>query len=232
MDIHQRGVIIWDWNGTLLDDVDICIASMNGLLKKRNLPILTNKIYKQVFTFPVKDYYREVGFDFSQESFDDIAVEFIDAYRIKVKKATTFERVDGILSAFKNAGFKQFLISAMEHEFLEETLIANNVLQNLEAFSGINDHHANGKLEMAKRFFEKQKIKASEVTFVGDTIHDFEVAEGLGVKSVLIASGHQSFERLSETGTTVVKEITDLITYFQLDMDNHTIINTASNTKN
>lgn len=214
--MHQRGVIIWDWNGTLLDDVDICIASMNGLLKKRNLPILTNKIYKQVFTFPVKDYYREVGFDFSQESFDDVAVEFIDAYRIKVKHATTFQPVGNILQVFKNAGFKQYLISAMEHDFLEETLQANNVLQYLEAFSGISDHYANGKLEMAKQFFKEHNINVSEVNFIGDTIHDFEVAEGLGVKSVLVANGHQSFERLNQTGTMVLNELSDLVEYFQL----------------
>lgn len=232
MNDNKKGIIIWDWNGTLLDDVDICVESMNGLLMKRYLPPLTTLLYKQIFTFPVKDYYKEVGFDFSQESFDEVAVEFIDAYRIKVKQATTFKPVERILKSFKNAGYKQFLISAMEHNFLEETLVANNILQNLEAFSGINDHHANGKLEMAKGFFKKHNIDASKVFFIGDTVHDFEVAESLGVKCVLVANGHQSFERLKETGTTVVNELSDLIEYFQLDAIDHTFVNSINHVKN
>lgn len=213
----QKGIIIWDWNGTLLDDVGICIESMNGLLKKRDLPLLNTQKYKKVFTFPVKDYYSEVGFDFKQESFDDVAVEFIDAYRGKVKFSTTFKPVKQIMRAFKNAGYRQFLISAMEHEFLKETLESNDVLCFFESFSGINDHHANGKLEMAKRFFRTNKIEPSNVTFIGDTIHDFEVAEGLNVKSVLVANGHQSMERLKATGADVVKELSELLDYFHLN---------------
>lgn len=168
MNNNQQGIIIWDWNGTLLDDVDICIDSMNSLLKKRNLQLLTANVYRRIFTFPVKDYYRQVGFDFKQESFDDVAVEFIDSYRNKVKKAAIFSPVKQILSTFKEAGYRQFLISAMEHELLKETLISQNVIPYLEAFSGIQDHYANGKLEMAKRFFEKHNLETSNVNFIGE----------------------------------------------------------------
>lgn len=220
MNNNNKGIIIWDWNGTLLDDVDICIESMNGLLQKRNLPLLNLQKYKRVFTFPVKDYYAEVGFDFKLESFDDVAVEFIDLYREKVKSSTIFKPVQQIMQAFRTAGYRQFLISAMEHEFLKETLESNHVLLYLEAFSGIKDHYAEGKLEMAKNFFETNNITSNHIYFIGDTIHDFEVAEELGVKSVLVASGHQSMERLKETGSDVVEGLYDLLDYFQLNKKN------------
>lgn len=220
MNKPEKRIIIWDWNGTLLDDVHICIDSMNGLLQKRKLPLLSIQRYKQVFTFPVKDYYQEVGFDFSKESFDDVAVEFIDAYREQVKSAQTFSPVQSLLQAFNDMGYKQYLISAMEHEFLKETLIENEVVNFLEAFSGIQDHYANGKLEMAKRFFKEKEIDSTLVDFIGDTIHDFEVAEGLGVRSILVANGHQSYERLEKTGTTVVENLFELMEYFNLNNKN------------
>ncbi len=56
--------LIWDWNGTLLDDVRMCVNVMNVLLDKYALPELTCEKYKQVFDFPVKDYYANLGFDF------------------------------------------------------------------------------------------------------------------------------------------------------------------------
>ncbi|MCK4288095.1 MAG: HAD hydrolase-like protein, partial [Bacteroidales bacterium] len=59
--------IIWDWNGTLLNDIDICINSINILLEHRNIENLTKEIYKEIFTFPVKDYYSKAGFDFTKE---------------------------------------------------------------------------------------------------------------------------------------------------------------------
>ena len=66
--------IIWDWNGTLLDDVDIVIDCMNSLLKKRNLPLLHVDKYKDIFTFPVKDYYSQLGFDFTTEPFEKTGI--------------------------------------------------------------------------------------------------------------------------------------------------------------
>lgn len=44
--------IIWDWNGTLFDDVDICVDNINWLLKKYNLPEITKEKYREIFTFP------------------------------------------------------------------------------------------------------------------------------------------------------------------------------------
>ena len=60
--------IIWDWNGTLLNDLDLSVSTINTLLYKRELPLLKNDTYKEVFSFPVKDYYQAVGFDFMKEN--------------------------------------------------------------------------------------------------------------------------------------------------------------------
>jgi len=62
--------IIWDWNGTLLNDVDICVESINILLSERGHKPLSKSLYREIFTFPVKAYYELAGFDFTNESFD------------------------------------------------------------------------------------------------------------------------------------------------------------------
>ena len=66
--IKTKKSIIWDWNGTLLNDAELALFSINVMLKKRLLPTLSLPEYKQVFNFPVKDYYLRIGFDFEKES--------------------------------------------------------------------------------------------------------------------------------------------------------------------
>lgn len=63
MGINQEGVgamldyICWDWNGTLLDDVPLCVAVMDGMLQRRGLPSLGGEArYREIFTFPVQEY--------------------------------------------------------------------------------------------------------------------------------------------------------------------------------
>ena len=79
--------IVWDWNGTLLDDIDICIESMNNLLSERNLPLLYPDLYREVFTFPVRKYYSEIGFDFSKEPFSRVGLEFMELYKQNLPKS-------------------------------------------------------------------------------------------------------------------------------------------------
>jgi len=75
-------LILWDWNGTLLNDQTICIDAMNRLLVKRGLPLLTEEKYRRVFTFPVKTYYAQLGFDFAKEPFEIPALEFMEQYHV------------------------------------------------------------------------------------------------------------------------------------------------------
>ena len=71
---NHESIIIWDWNGTLLDDVSICIDIMNEILGRRGLDKLTRKKYQQIFRFPVIDYYRQLGFDFKRDSFENLSL--------------------------------------------------------------------------------------------------------------------------------------------------------------
>lgn len=59
--------IIWDWNGTLFNDIDICIESINLLLFERGIDQIDKKRYLEVFDFPVRDYYERIGFDLKKK---------------------------------------------------------------------------------------------------------------------------------------------------------------------
>ncbi|MBK7029079.1 MAG: hypothetical protein IPH45_07645 [Bacteroidales bacterium] len=78
--METKGTIILDWNGTLLDDTAICLDSMNQMLSHRHLPLLTLEKYREVFTFPVIQYYTTIGFDFETEPWDKAAIGFIELY--------------------------------------------------------------------------------------------------------------------------------------------------------
>ena len=90
--------IIWDWNGTLLNDVKLCADIMNNLLKARSLPTITLEKYREIFTFPVKDYYIKAGYDFLNESFEEISVDFIAEYESRKIGCTLYPFAAEILT--------------------------------------------------------------------------------------------------------------------------------------
>lgn len=205
------GSIIWDWNGTLLSDLDLCISTINVLLKKRKLPLLNRNSYKEVFSFPVKEYYRAVGFDFEREDFAVPAKEFIDLYDSGVENCPLHDSAIEVLSFFKEKGIRQFVLSAMKQNMLETTLKQNNIFHFFEGVAGLNDHYAVSKIERGNKLFQEFNIDKNSAWIIGDTVHDFEVAEELGIKSILIADGHQSEKRLKETGALVLPQLNKIL---------------------
>ena len=118
--MQSTKTIFWDWNGTLLNDTTTCIDAINILLKDRNLTLLDEKIYRDIFTFPVRDYYVKAGFNFEEEAFEKPAMEFIENYDEMVRTAGLFTDAEDALKAIRDKGYVQIILSAMQHDFLNE----------------------------------------------------------------------------------------------------------------
>jgi len=202
--------IIWDWNGTLLNDVDIVVETINQLLNDRNLTLLTVDRYLDVFTFPVRDYYEQIGFDLINEPFEIPAIQFITIYNKAVETCGLHDDVIPVLSRLKEQGFRQFILSAMEQEQLEKTVNDNGIDHFFEDLCGLNNHYAVSKVDNGKSLIRKQGLNPERTLMVGDTIHDFEVAQAIGCKCVLVAKGHQSKVRLQTTGAPVLDRLAEI----------------------
>jgi len=202
--------IIWDWNGTLLNDVGIAVDSINQLLHDRNLELLTIERYLDVFTFPVQDYYELIGFDLKSEPFEIPAFQFISIYNKAVEDCGLHDEVVPLLSRLRDLGYRQFILSAMEQQVLEKTVTDNDIHHFFEDLCGLSDNFAVSKVANGKSLIRKQGLDPERTLMVGDTIHDYEVAQAIGCKCVLIAKGHQSKERLLTTGAHVLDGLDEI----------------------
>ncbi len=203
--------VIWDWNGTLLDDVDICISSMNEMLADRRLPFLNRKRYRDIFTFPVQAYYKAIGFDFEKEPFSISGAEFIERYKQNVpSKVDLFPDVHQTLQFFADRKKKQYVLSAMKHEMLLGHLSHYRLLDYFTSVQGIGDVLASGKLQQGKKLIANSGMDAGQFCLIGDTLHDYEVARDLCCQCVLLAQGHQSEGRLQTSGQKVFRNLTEL----------------------
>jgi phosphoglycolate phosphatase len=205
--------IVWDWNGTMLNDVDVCVESINTMLEPRNIQLLNYHTYRDVFGFPVRQYYEKAGFNFELEPFDVVAVEFIDIYRLHLEKCELFPEVNDVLGQISVSGLPQYVLSAMEQGLLESSLSAKGIAHYFKHIAGTGDHYADGKTAAAKYLQEVIGCMPRQILLIGDTIHDHEVAEEMGWQSILIANGHQSEERLRKTGRPVLKSISQVHHY-------------------
>ncbi len=202
--------VIWDWNGTLLDDVEIVIDAMNNLLKRRELPLLDYKTYKNIFTFPVKEYYEKLGFNFKVEQFEELATEFIAEFNSVKYRFKLFTEAENVLNYIHNMGVSQYILSASQEEELNMIVERLGITRYFKKVVGLNNHYANSKVERGKEFLSILNLKSEEIILIGDTIHDYEVACELGCDCLLISNGHQSYERLEKLDINIANSLSDV----------------------
>lgn len=167
--------------------------------------------YRAVFGFPVIDYYRRAGFDFTRESFDDTAVEYHALYYGENSSAALFPRAAEILGELQKAGYSQCILSASESTKLLKQIKPFGIEKYFDEILGISDILASGKIETGRAYMER--AKPGKALLVGDTAHDAETARAVGADCVLIAGGHQAKETLETTGAPVIGSLSEIINF-------------------
>lgn len=206
--------IVWDWNGTLYDDVGISIDAMNEMLKIEGYNnFLTADRYQEIFGFPVKDYYRRVGFDFDKHPFEELAQLYIDIYSAKQKYAALYPDAKGALDRARELGIEQTVVSACEKNRLLFQIGQCGISDYFKFTVGINDNLAHGKSFLAKKWMSDNSVDPESALFIGDTEHDLETASFVGSDCVLVSHGHESYNRLKSYGVPVVSLLDDIFEY-------------------
>ena len=202
--------IIWDWNGTLLDDLDLSLESVNVLLKERNIPTLSIEKYKDIFGFPVVDYYVKAGFDFEKEAFEVPAKQYVKLYAAGASELKLFPDVVDTLTFFKENNYRQIVLSAMKDDNLKLMIHNAEISHFFDGIFGIKDNYAREKVSLGKQVVENLKLNPAECLMIGDTLHDAEVSEQCGFNYILFSGGHVSKQRLETKGKKIINSLSEL----------------------
>ena len=207
---HKFDVCIWDFNGTILDDVDVGIFAVNELLLECGLSSIPNRqVYQEHFGFPIRTYYEKLGFDFQKTPYEELAPRWVEKYLRYVKHAQCFSDVRSTLIALREQGIRQIVLSATEREMLLEQLKGLDLLDSFEEVLGLDNIHAASKLSLARDWRERNPN--ARALLIGDTDHDIETARAISAECVLIARGHQSKQRLEPLGVPMVFTLGEML---------------------
>lgn len=203
--IQNKTHVIWDWNGTLLDDIEHAVSVVNILLQEQGLNPTNVEHYRKIFGFPVIEYYKRLGFDTSPKVFAEMCERFNELFHANIDRLDLWPGAREVLAEVKDMGKVQSILSASEQNMLNHSVKVLNVGHFFDYVMGIADKMAGSKIEFGHRLMAKAGVPAEECVMIGDTDHDLEVAQALGIDMILVEHGHQCPTRLREVHHTVVK---------------------------
>jgi phosphoglycolate phosphatase len=202
-----------------LDDARACVDVLNEVLTLYGKPTTSYERYRVDFGFPVLDYYEQLGFDFSRESYDEVAQAYIDRYCQKQLDCGLHHGVEDVLRTCKTQGLGQSILSAYQTDLLEQIVDHFGLRDYFVHLAGRDDLYAASKSQQGKRLLNEIRLAPQEVLLIGDTTHDFDVARELSLDCILISNGHQGAERLLSCGVPVLTSIQDVPIWLQQNQE-------------
>ncbi len=209
--IRNYDLVIWDWNGTLLDDTKMCYLIANEMRVERGMaPLPRLEDYRAIFTFPVIDYYRRMGYTFETEPFENISRQFVAMYAERFPSCPLQTCAEEALSAVLDTGARQVLLSATGQDKLDDQVRHFELNRYFERVIGGSNNLAHGKADYAIDFLNESGVSPARALFVGDTDHDFEIASSIGCGCALLVPGHQTRAHLETLGTTLIESLCEV----------------------
>jgi len=210
MNLERYKTVLWDWNGTLINDAWLSVAVNNELLAKRGMPPVSLEDYRKAFDFPVINYYIKLGFDLEAEPFERIAEEYIILYEKRRFECSLQEGANEVLDRFSALGICQNILSASHIESLKPFVDHYQLTPYFTQILGLDNHYAASKVQIGLDWLKKTTVKPQEILLIGDTLHDCEVAQALGADCIVVACGHQDESRLRSSGARVLSSLQEL----------------------
>ena len=204
--------IIWDYNGTIINDAELAVKAENLVLKSYGKLPITLEYYLKECEMPLVIFYNKI-FDMENYDYSEIARRFITYYDELFETADIFPEVRKMIEYLSDKGCSQGVISGFETTRLVNSLKKFGLEKYFKFMSGSDDYNAGDKSERAVKVVEKYGFDPKETLFIGDMYHDYETAKRVGANCVLIAKGHQGAEVLRSYGITVLDSAEELKTF-------------------
>ena len=201
--------IFWDFNGTIIDDVGNALQCVNDMLERKGRqPITLDDYYTYVET-PIIGFYRHI-LPPDELDFQDISRQYHSDYARHINETGLAEGAYELLHKLKAMGVHQYIITANILSEAEELIEKFGISACFDKILGAENTLAESKIDRAKAFFKELNINRNGAILIGDTLHDLETANALGIDCVLVSYGHQGRRLLEEHNAFTVNSLKDV----------------------
>ncbi len=206
--------VVWDWNGTLFDDLHIVLEAVNHGVSRLGGPVVTLDDYRDHYTRPVKVFYdRLFGREMSHAEWEELDGHFHDGYRALLDRATMRSDAVEALETLRSQGVPQSLLSMFPHHELVPLVARLGATEYFDRIDGLRGVPGDTKAEYLAAHLSKLigATRPDEVLVVGDTPDDAAAADHVGARCVLVDSGGHHRHELDGLGVPVVESLTAAI---------------------
>jgi phosphoglycolate phosphatase-like HAD superfamily hydrolase/ADP-ribose pyrophosphatase YjhB (NUDIX family) len=191
--------VIFDWSGTLVDDLPAVWATTNEVLIDFGMPELTLDEFRAQFCLPFETFYRAFA---ARIPLAQLEERFHARFPARQHSVTELPHAREFLKFCRRHGLRTFVLSTVIEDYFR-------VQSNATGFGQYLDHAHLGardkRLEIGG-LLSRHGLEREETLFIGDMQHDVEAARHGGVRSCAVLTGYNGVEQLRSSAPDLIVE--------------------------
>lgn len=204
--------IVWDWNGTLLDDLRLVVESVNVSLGALGLDPIDEDTYRDHFTRPVRSFYDSLlGRLVADDEWERLNQGFHEHYFTLVPTAVLAPDAEPALSLAEERGFSQSLLSMSPQANLESVVASTGIAHYFERIDGLSGPTGGTKAQRLEEHLCHLEVDAGSTVVIGDTPDDAAAARHVGASAVLYDGGSHHLPALEEAGAPLAHTLIEAV---------------------
>lgn len=196
---HVIRNIIFDWCGTLVDDLEDVWKATNKTFEKAGIPPLSLETFRREFALPFRPFYERY---IPQVSEEQLETWFLEAFHREMDSVKPFAHSLEFLEFCRQQGILMFVLSSIHKDHFSRHLKITRFGDYFQkAYVGVRD-----KRDKLEEVLETHGLNPSETLFIGDMQHDVEAAKRHAVRSCGVLTGFNTLEQLKEQAPDLIVE--------------------------
>lgn len=207
--------LIWDFNGTIIDDVQLCCDSYNFVLAAYGQPKISLQRLSEIWCLPIRNFFEHFEINNLDQVIEPICAQFHKYYSARWSACKLQPGVESLITWAKSRNMEQAVLSGHPHDYLVEMLKHFQLLSQFLKVRGVDTIVAVDKIQVGKDLLRDLGWKPEETLMLGDSNFDFETAQALGADCCLVARGIQNENRLAACGVPVYKNLNEVVSVLE-----------------
>jgi phosphoglycolate phosphatase-like HAD superfamily hydrolase len=209
--------VVWDWNGTLLDDNQVVLAAVNEVCTGFGRAELSWPEWQAAYARPMRVSYEQIlARELDDEEWASVDKLYHERYDALLHTCGLATGVTDALRQWNESGRTQSLLSMWFHTRLTPTVEQFGLAQYFTRIDGLAGEVGGGsKADSLIRHLEAQNLNPAEVVLIGDVVDDAHAAQSAGTNCILVTTGAMSHSALESTGAPVTNSVPEALRLLQ-----------------
>jgi len=205
-------VVIFDWDGTLVDSVDHIADSLHQAATELGYPELEREAYRDIIGLGMVEALEKLYPGISGDEMNTIREGYARYFFSKVTTPqNVFEGMAELVADLREFGRSCSVATGKSRRGLESALVTSGLGEHFEITRCADETRSKPDPAMLKEILEFYRIEPSEAVMIGDTRYDLEMARRIGMPSIGVEWGVHKRDVLGEYDPhAIVESVPDL----------------------